>query len=778
MPIEVVIRSEATGGLKIIERIPDVRPCRLEGKNGIGKSMAIRILALASGEQPYSTDAGAWLSFKEHVGESTVELSGLDVGTATLTLTPQDWPDEPGYGPGDRLGRLEINGVSAPASELFPLLDVVHLIGTEGLAETLLRRNQSYAVALRAVKARLETLGPQRAEIESLATKLAAVSPLSAKADHEERTELKRKKGEDEEAHAKAYERLTALKKAADFHAMLSSAELSERTRELDEATARVGLVTTFASEREKAVDDSIAALDKGSKAQKEIAAEERKLTTLKKKREKQLATLPALVARTSLQTLDLSEQLPAAGIKQLEKEAREARSRYLEKAAALRRAEMTDAQRTLHTQLRIVLEEGIRAGLGTFPILRLSQNPITVAELVAGIDAPPAAGTVKSEEVQAAETTALDLEAMLEIHRAESQYQADLMKIGQTLTALRKAAPEQDELQSAVTSARDAYDSVAHELRQLRQRIGFLQAHSLPQSEVEAATKTVAETLTVEGISEEELAPRLDELTLETATLRQQIEEANKGLGEITARESQREIERHTLDPAMSQSAPADWLAALGGGPLAEAADRDTWWQRAADRAAHFHALFNSLLTEVSGLEFAAQNPSVLGRHSDVISSLVEDQALGDLSVPAITEALFDSGKPTKVDLKSKMISWTTSAGVLREKPLSAFSSGEAALGFMRATLRQIAEQPTRNRIVFLDEFGAFVSADRRHPLTELLTSKQLKGLSDEIVIVLPLQSDYAAQIKETTGALKIQYQNRAAQIEADGYFAEKFDE
>ena len=95
-----------------------------------------------------------------------------------------------------------------------------------------------------------------------------------------------------------------------------------------------------------------------------------------------------------------------------------------------------------------------------------------------------------------------------------------------------------------------------------------------------------------------------------------------------------------------------------------------------------------------------------------------------------------------------------------------------------MRARLRQIADVPHSNRIVFLDEFGAFISADRRHPLAELLKGDE-NSLTAQIVIVLPLQTDYETQLAEIrAGPLHDRYEARAAAIREKGYFAEVFAE
>src|ERR1700722_14057429 len=97
MALEVRVVSEASGGLKIIEYIPPTRPCRLEGRNGIGKSVLIRLLVLISGVQPYPGQAALWQSLRSLVGRTKITVDGLsgDVSSAIVRLTPDHWPAQP-----------------------------------------------------------------------------------------------------------------------------------------------------------------------------------------------------------------------------------------------------------------------------------------------------------------------------------------------------------------------------------------------------------------------------------------------------------------------------------------------------------------------------------------------------------------------------------------------------------------------------------------------------------------------------------------------------------
>ena len=166
MTLEVHLESAAGGGLKIIEDIPGIRPCRLEGRNGIGKSALIRLLVLVSGRQPYATEPAAWQSLRRLVGPTVITVSGLEgpASSATIRLTPELWPEDPKDEIGDWLGELTLGGANAPVHDFFKIFHVIHLSGTERLADTLTQHQSRLHVDLTNAMGRLEDLYDQAAE--------------------------------------------------------------------------------------------------------------------------------------------------------------------------------------------------------------------------------------------------------------------------------------------------------------------------------------------------------------------------------------------------------------------------------------------------------------------------------------------------------------------------------------------------------------------------------------------------------------------------------------
>ena len=56
-----------TGGLRVITEIPDFTLCRLEGQNGMGKTLAVRLLQLVTGDQPWAGLELAWRTLRQHL---------------------------------------------------------------------------------------------------------------------------------------------------------------------------------------------------------------------------------------------------------------------------------------------------------------------------------------------------------------------------------------------------------------------------------------------------------------------------------------------------------------------------------------------------------------------------------------------------------------------------------------------------------------------------------------------------------------------------------------
>lgn len=142
--------STGPGGLPIIPVIPDHRLLTIEGRNGIGKTLAARVLEFISGEQPFTALPNAWESFCTDLGRLTVTIDGLPAGRVIkCELDSKTW-----------VGRREsecvvipgaafINDETADWSDVRRIIQVRRIAGDEGLTETLARTLREASVSAR-----------------------------------------------------------------------------------------------------------------------------------------------------------------------------------------------------------------------------------------------------------------------------------------------------------------------------------------------------------------------------------------------------------------------------------------------------------------------------------------------------------------------------------------------------------------------------------------------------------------------------------------------------
>ena len=290
MAIEVRVVSKATGGLKIINHIPPERPCRLEGRNGIGKSALVRLLLLISGVQPYPGQPASWQSLRKLVGETEITITGLSGkhSSATVRLTPDAWPEErPPESIGNWLGVLTLDGEEMPAQRLFELLDVVHLTGTERLIDTLKQQSGRLAVDLSDVADRLNALEAQRAELGELADQLHFISPREADSERQRSEQVAAERRQVEADLHAAQPVADDLSRATALTALVETGDAAEHQRRLQELREALQVARQRLETAEANHDDAIAALGKGTAAQREVARRERRLGAIGKAMER-----------------------------------------------------------------------------------------------------------------------------------------------------------------------------------------------------------------------------------------------------------------------------------------------------------------------------------------------------------------------------------------------------------------------------------------------------------------------------------------------------------
>src|ERR1022692_3776474 len=84
--MRISIEADPIGPLSILRALPDARLAVLEGLNGIGKSLAVRVLQVCTGSMPYPADSAVWQSLCSGLGPFSVSISSLE-GAQKITWT-------------------------------------------------------------------------------------------------------------------------------------------------------------------------------------------------------------------------------------------------------------------------------------------------------------------------------------------------------------------------------------------------------------------------------------------------------------------------------------------------------------------------------------------------------------------------------------------------------------------------------------------------------------------------------------------------------------------
>lgn len=809
MTLEVTVTGSPTGGLKVIKHIPSIRPCRLEGRNGIGKSALIRLLVLVSGRQPYLDEPASWASMRRLVGPVTITFRGLAgaVSEASIRLTPERWPDRPVETIGDWVGELSLDGRPTPVAELFDLLEVVHLSGTERLADTLSQQTGRLHRSISAMNTRLADLDDQRADLGELAERLSQASPVQDDADRSRRKAAQDHLSDITNRLDRARPLAADLTEASMFAAMVEGgsvaeheARLKDLQRQLEEAHKRVRLA-------EEAQVKALAELSDGNQVQKEIAKRERRAQTLERALTKLLTRLAELAPRLEAAGLPTdAESLDSGQLHMLEQATTDAADRQHRLHLSAARSRRTREENQLVDDVRVVLDDAAASGLSETVLAQVDDIDITVDRLRSGLGYLPVDDSYLPvddsglEELTAANRELAELREVAELYTKRETTIRDRDELLEEMQQLDPDAADHDELRTRASHARAELDDATAAVRALNMRIGALSRAVLgDDGEVIDFAARLSEILEQHGVEADQLQTSLSDALMDAATLTQEAGETEVRIEELIRSEQRRRRLRGSLRRAAESDPDKAWLGELAeklngapgstsgsagdpdGDPWADDEWPDAIWQGLADHVNEFKSTLDRLVGAVGGLDDTTARPlSTLAATTmdSAVKSVVEEEALKELSARPIVDALFDGGTLTRVSLDEgeSTITWHTPEGESRTRPMSAFSSGQQALGFMRARLQQVADEAHENRLVFLDEFGAFISAEQRRPLADLLTSSELQTLTDQVVVVLPLQADYGGELDETTGELHAQYERRARDVNAVGYFTEEF--
>ena len=235
-------RANADGGLRVIPEIPECGVGPIEGPNGVGKSLAIQLVQLIAGTQPWS-DA-ALSGSRKAVAETEIEITveGLRSGHRIWAgLTPDKWPDDPPPGGDDSIAAIRIDDEDASIAEVGSILDVVRFSATEDLPvvarQEIGREAQRFRTAAKAAAPRIDAL---RLRSGAIADLLGDAAP----AEHEALAERIEEKDKAQKGAAEGLEAASARRedigRAIELHRSINGAEVPDDAREQLEDMAKV----------------------------------------------------------------------------------------------------------------------------------------------------------------------------------------------------------------------------------------------------------------------------------------------------------------------------------------------------------------------------------------------------------------------------------------------------------------------------------------------------------------------------------------------------------
>ncbi len=705
-------------------------------------------------------------------------------------LRPDQWPDEPPDELTESGVDVRIDGKPASVAAVGELLEVVRFSGTEDLAvvarQELEREASRFRLLLREATPVLDEL---RERSDSVADLLEDATP---EREAELDTRVADREGEIEEQLSlveQQTELVDELGSAITVYRTLSGddqlpAEARERLAEME---AALETALRERDETETALSATLKRLAGVGDAEAELRDAESRLTarrkTLAKRRQAvgELQGSAGITDSTSLETLegllqDVRKQLKAF---EGERQSIDVGSRVL----------------TSIDEIAPALVALVDDGLGGERIATVDGSPIVARDLLGGMRDREQEITAADPPVRAAELDDLItsntrratllaelIKARKALERSDANHRESLEQVERARERVGASEGEVKKYDELVAT-RDAVLGEVRKLRageaELRNELGTPRLMS-----EEEMREHLASAMERHGLDEPAgLASRFAAAELQLVESKERLEGLRRDLDAAKRERDQarsrvrfatRQVE---TDPALAFAASA--LKSLGGAP----AGLGTLGGRAGSLTDALGHCLNQIQSIGYVLDNVAHGDSgsssrASGPLEDAVFRTLDSRLRSRLSRPEISDALFGGHDLESVDLRKKTVSWGAN-GTSVTRPIESFSTGEQAFAFTQARVLALEKlEESRDRLLVLDEFGAFVAANRRGQLARFLGSEEVTQRTTQVLVVLPLRSNYAEELSETRGELRERYTRRIDQLETTGYITEAFVE
>lgn len=199
---------------------------------------------------------------------------------------------------------------------------------------------------------------------------------------------------------------------------------------------------------------------------------------------------------------------------------------------------------------------------------------------------------------------------------------------------------------------------------------------------------------------------------------------------------------------------------------------------RHADERLTGFRALFPGLGASLVAVAEQLRGRTARASIRKEVTAWLDGVAASWFDDEAVRAALLGpDSSDVSVDLANRQVSWKTQ-DERRTKPIEGLSSGQRAFAFTQARLAVLQQQAgtVANRLIALDEFGAFVSSNRIRDLAEYLQRWRDKHPSDQILVILPANQDYAALARASEGEQAERFARMARRLHEHEWFVEEF--
>jgi hypothetical protein len=796
-------------GLSVLRDIPGPRLAVLEGLNGIGKTLAIRLLQLCTGTFPYPPDSAAWKSLGASLGEITVTAVDLPgVKEVKWHADSRRWKDD--TSPAQLLNifdSITVDGRQVSIEEIRKLLVVYRIGGDETLIETLAQQADAFGSVIRRWRRRYadEESGP----LARLESAVSAAAKALGERSAEDWEELRAASVAADKALQKAD--LDAKQLETRKSRLLEAAELTvqiEAVRDaapglkarLKDADERIGVATAqrdhLQGELSKIAAEVAVAGPAGvelKRAQNTVAKNRGHLADAVQEAVSIAATLEcgidAGVVEKKIEAL--AHQVTALKAEQNELDSAPAMREVLQEVAD----DLTRAEgRGFGDQIAV---EDADSGL-QLTVAQTKTGVLTRRVSLEGKPPPPEARAVADHLARA--TGALVrarqlLSAVENVQKFQRLVQTNEERVA---TALGAASPDALLRMESLDEQRRATDRVLLDLTaeraSLAHQFSALGAGKSPQD----LSQTLAEILTAEEVGAADLE---NALALAESNHREGQGEAVNA--QKRSAELHRDIVRAEADirEAAHRFATDDaveWARKLFPGavtPGADILDVLSYLDEIRSILASVTERLGRLRDQIGAVEAALDDISAHLRQSGPVhhpgqssSAPARYRVEIDAWLGARFARWFNQGVRPQllpqadadvvVDVANRQLVWRE-AGRRLSRPLEAFSSGEQAFAYTRARLAVLedAASSPANRLIVLDEFGAFIAHDRLAGLLSDLKQRSKNFPADHVLVILPLSQDYRVLAQSAVGDQQETYLGWAREVTDRGYAVRPLD-